>query len=284
MSRVLNRLWYEARRAPAAAIGRFMGNAVPYFAWDGARNFGDRLTAPLLRHYGFTPVYTRPNRARFVAVGSVLDALPEDFSGWILGAGLLVPGSRSFPRARVLALRGNLTRREIKAPGETALGDPGLLCAELLARGLPATTPLGLAPHYVDLPDARVQALAARHRKHLRIIDVRQPPARVVAQIEQCRHLLASSLHALVIADALHIPNRWLHLSDRLRGGPFKFLDYASAFSRRPQPLELTGQESTEELIAATHAPPESVAVVKARLHLAFQRFAAEFRAGAFPG
>lgn len=278
MNRWLHRLLYEARRAPGALWGALQGNAVTYYAWRGTPNFGDGLTAPILCRLGFTPVYSRPHRAQLIAAGSLLDAVPEDYPGWILGAGLLHGSPRRFPSARVRAVRGELTRQLIGAPTGTVLGDPGWLATELLARGGSRPIRVGLVPHYVDRDDPRLAALVHRFGGDVRQIDVRDRPQRVVRQMEGCQHILSSSLHGLIAADSLGIPNGWIRLSERLVGGRFKFDDYASSLGRELCPHPLTGQESLSELEALADPVPATLDTAKQRLANAFADFAAEIR------
>jgi hypothetical protein len=52
--------------------------------------------------------------------------------------------------------------------------------------------------------------------------------------------VLSSSLHGLIAADALGVPNAWIGLSDALRGGDFKFRDYYGVFGIEPCMLGLS--------------------------------------------
>ena len=69
--------------------------------------------------------------------------------------------------------------------------------------------------------------------------------------MDSCKHIISSSLHGLICSDSLGIPNRWIKLS-QLLGNDFKFKDYYSVFDIEPQYIELSGQESIEELISKT--------------------------------
>ena len=98
-------------------------------------NAGDLVAPMLLKRYGFTPVFSHRNEARLFSCGSLLDRVPEDFSGFILGTGLMRGDViKSLPHARILAVRGELTRNNIGAPKDTILGDPGLLVANYHAQ------------------------------------------------------------------------------------------------------------------------------------------------------
>jgi pyruvyltransferase len=50
--------------------------------------------------------------------------------------------------------------------------------------------------------------------------------------------VLSSSLHGLVIADSLRIPNQWAKLSTLIIGDDYKFVDYYSCFGiENPEPI-----------------------------------------------
>lgn len=202
---------------------------MPTFWWDGHPNFGDALTPWLLPRYGVVPVYRRPARARLAGVGSIIEFLPDEYSGAIWGSGLIRDVEVSLPRARVLAVRGPLTRDRIGAPPDVALGDPGIL----LSRWLPAPTSprqgIGLLPHGHHRGTAWVEGAARRLGDEGTVIDVHQGPATVARQISRCRVLITSSLHGLVVADSYGVPAVWTTLAPALDGGDFKFRDYEAA-------------------------------------------------------
>ena len=75
------------------------------------------------------------------------------------------------------------------------------------------------------------------------MIDVFSETVEFIQQVSQCEMILSSSLHGLITADALKIPNRWIKLSDKIRGNDYKFADYYSAFGLkniRPNHLDST--------------------------------------------
>ncbi len=270
----LRSLRLRAGRATNAVVGTVLGNAVHAYWWSYRANFGDLLTPSLLRRYGFTPILTQPGRAQVVVAGSVLEHLPETYAGIILGAGFIDGSSRrSFPHARILALRGELTRRNLGAGADVALGDPGLLIGRLARRVDPISHVLGIVPHYADRYDPRLRRLCAAHRGRVRLIDVRRNPRRVIRDIGRCEYIVASSLHAVVCADALGIPNAWTILGDNVWGAGFKFRDYYSALRLEKPPLLIRGDEPLSALIAQTsRAPGALVDEIAARLDGAFLR------------
>jgi hypothetical protein len=65
-----------------------------------------------------------------------------------------------------------------------------------------------------------------------------------------CESVASSSLHGLIFAEALQVPNVWIELSDKVLGGGFKFRDWFSVVEM-PQ-LEPDVPRSTDEMIRLT--------------------------------
>jgi len=271
------RRWYRRlEKLNSLVLTFFSGynkNLVGMYWFDRITNFGDLLSPLLLKKYGLIPFRVHAKgQAQLICVGSVLDDLPQDYSGFILGSGLINDTIRPYSQARILAVRGELTRQRTGAPAGTILGDPGLLAEKLLDARQPKQYRVGIVPHYVDKDDPRVAMLRARLQDDLLVIDVQRSPAAVIADIDRCEYILSSSLHGLISADALGIPNAWLVLSGKLRGNDFKFHDYYSAFGGQAQSCRPTGEESLADLIAMTHPVSGEISAVKQNLDRAFQQ------------
>lgn len=234
---------------------------IPAYWWDGHRNFGDALTPWLLRPRGVLPVLTSPERARMIGVGSILEHLPEDYDGVVWGTGLIRDASKDLPKATVLAVRGALTRERVGAPETVALGDPGLLASDVIARRKPRYE-LGFVPHSDHHASPEVRALLERHDPRLHFIDVRRSPDHVVSEISRCRHVLSTSLHGLVIADSYGIPGAWARLAPDLLGSTYKFQDHESVVTPgSSRQLELAVGDSVDSVIERTRlADPDRVA------------------------
>ena len=132
-----------------------------------------------------------------------------------------------------LALRGELTRRNVeRMTGKTLdipTGDAGILADRLLDELPEKRYDLGVIPHICDLKDPAAQALADRYENSV-LINVKDDPIEVVRQIAQCRTVLSSSLHGLIVADSFHVPNMHVVFDERLKGDGYKFDDYYSAY------------------------------------------------------
>lgn len=215
----------------------------------GGHNFGDQLTPELLTHFGVPFTWAPPAKAKLVCVGSILSKIPSGWRGTVWGTGLIKPGvRRDLRRARVLAVRGERTRRACYLPASTVLGDPGILVGDLLGPHAPPAAPApAAAPHYVDAE------LAARH-PGATVISITRPPLEVIAAIAGASVLYTSSLHALIAADALGVPHV-LELGPTI-GGLHKFLDYASAFDETivPGVERLTNRGAMAERQASLRA------------------------------
>lgn len=210
---------------------------------SGLPNFGDELSPEVVAFVTGRRVEAAGRwTCDLTGIGSILDrylsrkgrliggartALGRPIRVW--GSGLISdhPGARH--GLQPLALRGILTRSALGADPATPLGDPGLLSAAMFARG-GSRQDIGIVPHYSDKAHPMVAGLA--RLPGVRIIDVERGGSQVCAEIGSCAAVLSSSLHGLIVADALGIPNWRLRLGNQLKGGDFKFLDYASALGR----------------------------------------------------
>jgi pyruvyltransferase len=130
----------------------------------------------------------------------------------------------------VLALRGPKTREAVTMTGpEPVLADPGLLADLLLpADGRPKQQhDIGAIGHYADKTFSPPAGSL--------LIDVTAPLEQVVAQAASCERIYTSSLHGLILADALGLPRLWATYP-KVQGGGFKFHDYAGALGQSISP------------------------------------------------
>ena len=257
--------------------GSILQNQINTYWFDSIPNFCDLLNKSLLKYYGFYPINTAKNDSDVLAIGSILDSLKEDFTGYILGSGLQYDHKKNLPLAKIMALRGDLTRNRLGVSESIVLGDPGLLADFLLPKRQKKQFQLGIIPHYVDKHDERILQLFLKNYGKILLIDVQQNPVQVIKEIDKCSHILSSSLHGLVVADSLGIPNGWIILSDKILGDGFKFHDYYSAMNITPESHELKGKESIEDLIRKTHNVSTAIPKIKADLNSTFLEFRSLF-------
>lgn len=267
-------------------------------------NFGDALNEPIFRELlGVDIRHSEPMRAELLGIGSILhDAViawrrdirfmkntkrnwPKYRSRLFASPPLAVWGSGFITDAfyalapyrpvEVLALRGELSRalfqRALNRPiADVPMGDPGLLLSRLFTIGTRRkTVPLGIIAHYSDAANPLIDAMA-RANPGARVINILDPPRRVVGQIARCQAVVSTALHGLIAADSLGIANQWIVVSDRVRGGGFKFRDYYSAFGRNAEALDMRQREDAridrEAILAGGAVPHEQVVEVGDRL------------------
>jgi Polysaccharide pyruvyl transferase len=249
------------------------GVVVGAYWWVGHPNFGDDLTSWLLPRYGVVAVHRTSTEARLAGVGSILGSMPPHFDGAIWGSGLMLDQPYPLPRAKVLAVRGQLTRERIAAPEGVTLGDPGLLVARRIRR--PAVRwDVGLIPHADHRSHAAFLALAETPGLRVRVIDVHRTASRTVREIGACAAVVTTSLHGLVTADAFGIPAVWTSLEPALSGGAFKFADYESVITPSTSRFLAFDERMTlaEMLAHATPAPRETVETASDALEAAIGR------------
>ena len=199
-------------------------------------NFGDQLTAAFLSFVGLRALHCpRLGHATVLGVGSILHMVPSDYEGTILGSGLIAAHrAKPFPNATVLLARGALTVKSCEMGVNIPLGDPGILVDQMYVDQIADETRwrCGLVPHHVDISSGQGLSRFGRDEDGVHVIDVRNPPAKVIREISQCQCILSSSLHGLIVSDSIGIPNQWVDPEGHVIGGSFKYEDYFSSVSR----------------------------------------------------
>jgi hypothetical protein len=261
------------------------GAVVPAHWWDGHPNFGDDLTPWLLPNYGVLPIHRVASRARLAGVGSILEFLPSDWNGVVWGSGLMRGEPHPLEKARVLAVRGHLTRELIGAPDDVALGDPGILAGRLRPRP-ERRWDVALVPHGHHRSHAPFLALAETAGLRVRVVNVHHTAERVIREIGASGAIITTSLHGLVTADAYGIPTAWTMLEPPLGGGAFKFRDYESVVTPgATRFVQFDAGVSLVDLVAGTRAASrETVEAVCDALEASAARLPEVLRApGRFP-
>lgn len=226
---------------------------VKVYYWKKKMNFGDLLTPSLLKYFGYTPIYSKPKQGtQLISTGSLIEHIDADFDGYILGTGAINAKTvNTFPNAKILGLRGKYSKKNLNGERDIILGDPGIISSVLLNSRSEKKYLIGIVPHFSDLNNSIVHDLVNKYPSEIALIDVRNYPEQVLSEMDECRHILSSSLHGLICADSLRIPNKWIKLS-QLLGDDFKFKDYYSVYDYEPEPLFIDGDETPEELITYT--------------------------------
>jgi pyruvyltransferase len=210
------------------------------YHWIGRPNFGDAIAPYLLDQFcpNFKAVWAPIAEAEIITVGSVLEHIPARWPGYVLGSGRLYPDRlvRMDSTTTVLGLRGPLTARAW--PDDVAIGDPGLLADELVGSQT-RIYDLGIVPHWSDTK-LKQNPHYYSPKWSTKLIDIAADPLEVVRTIGQCKKIVSSSLHGLIIADAFGIPRKFEY-TERFdkEGKLFKFYDYSASIGAEFEPGKL---------------------------------------------
>ena len=226
MSRVTVVNWNPVRRGPARKISRLLPRH------RRVNNFGDLLgpliVARILARRGLSNSGWQ-SRRRLLTVGSILRLAREGDSVWGTGInGKSVSETFHFTSLDVRAVRGPLTAAFLRNRGivvPEVYGDPGLLLGTLWTRdelrsGQPRRA-LTVIPNLNDL--------AGYDSDDPAVVDPRRPLAEVLGLIAASDFVTGSSLHAIVVAEALGISARPI-LSEAEPA--FKYDDYFQGTGR----------------------------------------------------
>lgn len=222
-------------------------------SFNNLANVGDQLNSFMLDNlFNINVVMAPASEAQVMAIGSVLEELcntknkeeEEDDSIAVWGTGFISDHKEelSFIRkVNICALRGEKSKAIVeKILGHTVdcvLADAGLLVSKLYPVE-EKVFDIGIVPHYVDL-DSEVIENALRYYDNATLIDVTKNPSDVIRKIAQCKTVISSSLHGLIIADSFGIPNKWIRCSNKIIGNSFKFDDYYSSFNQQVDVVDI---------------------------------------------
>jgi len=219
---------------------------IPLFWWGKNSNFGDAINPFIVHKLTKNKVVRsgiKTTEPFYMAIGSILNLATDKAIVW--GSGLIARDKlyKSKPLA-IHAVRGPLTRKKLIDAGcscPLVYGDPALLLPRLYKPKIKKKYNLGILPHYIDKEHPWV--LDAKRRGY-NVINITNPdPIEVLNHILQCKHIVTSSLHGLIVSDAYGIPNTWVTFSDKLMGGTFKFEDYFASVRKPRKAIDLRMQK-----------------------------------------
>lgn len=223
-------------------------------------NVGDQLEELLVSHlFGAEPIHDETSGKRMLGVGSISHRLLRGDLVW--GSGFrnvpmkLAPGDAETIDVR--AVRGPLTLEYLKKNGVRVdtvehFFDPGLLIGEifkeqfaLLRKQVQRTSTIAFVPHHQD----RQPFVAQYGRLGLPIINVDSGLMNFCAALLSTTLVVASSLHGIILAEALGIPAL---MHKPMAGEQIeKFFDYYYGTNRMTFPVI----ESFPDIVAAQ--PPQ---------------------------
>ena len=237
------------------------------------QNFGDVLSQRIVAEVtGRRVRWERPESASVTAIGSVIEHLATvDSRGVVWGSGLRGGSSASRSWAarrpsRFLAVRGAHTRDALGLDAGTTLGDPGLLVRALYRRS-PRRSGVVVLPHFLafNSPDARKQLAVARSRG-MRVLVPSAGYESICEEVSRADLVLTSSLHGMVVADALDCPVQLVSFGPTAEP-PFKFADYQTVYGLQTDFVPFVGRVLDEAAFAGVRdAAADRQTAVSARI------------------
>ena len=188
-------------------------------------NFGDDLN-PLLWREIFPRFETeQSDQCAIYGIGTILSSKHSSFRHKIvLGSGYTgkILDLRRDHKWKFAWVRGPLTAERLCLHKDLALTDPSILWSGLRQRCVDKHWEVGFVPHHKTMSHFAWEEIAARTGVHL--IDPRQAPTEVAAEIAQCERLISESLHGAIFADGLRVPFLPIILAHRFN--IFKWRDW----------------------------------------------------------
>lgn len=198
--------------------------------WRSAHgNFGDDLNDWLWREM-LPGIWDAGDGIRFIGIGTVLDRALETDQFTVIfgsGAGYAVP-PRTLKDARkykVYGVRGPLSARAVDVAPDLALTDPAILIAALPRFQNLARQGVIFVPHWKSVGIGTWPAIC--REAGIDYVDPQQDSELVIRRIGSANLVLAESMHAAIVADALRVP--WISITTTPEFLAFKWADWAAS-------------------------------------------------------
>lgn len=206
-------------------------------------------------------IYPNKQNPVYMCIGSIIDWMTTSNS--IIGGSGVRDNNNPLPAhpLKVLAVRGPLTRDYLLSNGiecPEVYGDPALLLPHIYPSiNIYKRFSMGIILHKNDLNNDIVHKFILEKNQEVTIIDIMHYDnwRDVINHILECKIIISSSLHGLILSDAYDIPNFWIKFSDKTFDGSFKYLDYFASVCRQTKaPIEINNIENLAEIL---NNPPE---------------------------
>ena len=230
-------------------------NTIAIGGYINTDNFGDALNVPLLKLLTSCKVaevdcmLNEPDENLFM-IGSIIQLCNRNTIVW--GSGIISKDRLpTVEPKKILAVRGPLSRDILLSKGYDCTeiyGDPALLLPKYYNPKVKSKYSVGIIPHYMD---KNHQVILSMNNDDVKVIDINSGRnwKSFVKQVLECKSIVSSSLHGLIIADAYKTPNVWVEFSDNVIGDGFKFRDYFLSVNREfTEPVNLKSFYNEKEI------------------------------------
>jgi len=260
-------------RLPMNRINDFFINKYKYvYYYDSYKkekvyNFGDYIT-PFIYETLFLkkPILDinggKNKEEVVVGAGSILESSRTNSIIW--GSGFMFGNETISKPKKILSVRGPLTRNRLLKLGincPESYGDIGLILPYFYYPEVKKKYKLGIIPHYID--KERFNEIYMKNDEDVKIIDVTQPIQIVIKDILECEMTMSSSLHGIIVSHAYNVKCMWIKLTNKIRGGFFKYRDYYGSLNfdnyNEMLPYIYDKQISTDETIKLVNDYPNPI-------------------------
>lgn len=253
-----------------------MGKHIPLFYWSSKvfenktqENYGDILSVQIVSWVSGKEVsfYNAPHSRKkwfkktyLMAIGSIMKYTQPKATVW--GSGI-ISRKDQFSNATFCAVRGPLSRKRIQELGYSCpeiYGDPAILLPAYYQPTIQKKYEYGFIPHYVD--QEVVQAWYGEEKDSAVLNLMNDNVFYTTDRILECKKIISSSLHGVIVAQAYGIPAIWVQFSDKLSGDNVKYDDYFLSVGMTPyQPMYVDQKqmlEAYEALFSEVDTVPDS--------------------------
>lgn len=218
-----------------------------YIQKKDKENYGDLLGKYLVEKISGNPVrwynrkkfrFFKPSKTIYATIGSILGHIQSNWTVW--GSGIISEND-IVPNANFLAVRGPQSRKYLMSLGyqvPEVYGDPGLLLPDFYnPKNIEKKYEVGIIPHYNDF--RRVKEIYC-NLDAVKVIDLMTNDIEgTTREILECRNIISSSLHGIIISHAYQIPAVWIRFSDNVFGDGIKYRDYFESVGITPYVPEI---------------------------------------------
>jgi len=212
-----------------------MGRTIRLYWWSeifiqkkDKENYGDLLGKYLVEKIsGKSIQWVRANRFYiknlwqpvYVTIGSVLDHIGKHCIVW--GSGIISKDAQ-VPNAEILAVRGPLSRKRLQSLNidcPEVYGDPALLLPCYYNPEVNKKYLVGVIPH---INDYKLVSNLFKAVEQIRVIDfLTNDIEKTTREILECKYIISSSLHGIILAHAYEIPAIQVKFSDTIFVQPY---------------------------------------------------------------
>lgn len=199
-----------------------------------ASNFGD-TSVPYMLHKENVPfIFTHHSvEKKLVMTGSII-GIGSKKNTIVWGSGIIHNGITPNLEAIYLAVRGPRTLEKLHKQGldtsKILLGDPAMTLPKIHNPKIEKKYKLGIIPHIMDFDVYRkyVNDNPSKFQNTI-VLDPNKKTSMIegfINQVLECKKIVSTSLHGIIVANAYGIPAVWSKISNKLYGDDVKFYDH----------------------------------------------------------